>query len=87
MIVVGVLYLRVCLVVGVVVLVVLVDLWWWGQGRLGITVDGGIMVVVVIVMVMGVLKGTPGAQNILVFIWLVYYCCENIFLMPPHPNG
>ena len=52
----------------------------------GITVDGGIMVVVVIVMVMGVLKGTPGAQNILVFIWLVYYCYENIFPVPPHPN-
>ena len=27
--VVGVLYLSVCLVVGVVVVVVLVDLWWW----------------------------------------------------------
>ena len=72
-IVVGVLYLNVCLVVGVVVVVALVDLWWWWQGWLDITVDGGIMVIVlmVMVMVMGFLKRTPKAQNILVFIWLV----------------
>ena len=67
--VVGVLYLSVCLVVGVVVVVVLVDLWWWWQGWLDITGDGGILVVVV--MVMGFLKRTPKAKNILVFIWLV----------------
>ena len=75
MIVVGVLYLSVCLVVGVVVVEVLVDFWWWWQGWLDITGDGGIMVVVVMVMVMvmvmGFLKRTPKAQNILVFIWLV----------------
>ena len=71
MIVVGVLHLSVCLVVGVVVVVVLVDLWWWWQGRSGITGDGGIVGVVVVVMVMGILKRTPGAQTILLFIWLV----------------
>ena len=70
-IVVGVLYLSVCLVVGMVVVVVLVELWWWWRGWLGITGDGGVMAVVVMVMVMGVLKWTPTAQNILVFIWLV----------------
>ena len=73
MIVVGVLYLSVCLVVGVVVVVVLVDLWWWWQGWFDITGDGGILVVVV--MVMGFLKRTPKAKNILVYmavgiVWL-----------------
>ena len=53
--------------------VVLVDLWRWWQGWLDINGDGGIMMVVlmVMVMVMGFLKQTPKAQNILVFIWLV----------------
>ena len=55
--VVGVLYLNVCLVVGVVVVVVvLVDLWWWWKGWLDITGDGGIMLVVLMVMVMGFFK-------------------------------
>ena len=70
-IVVGVLYLSVCLVVGMVVVVVLVELWWWWRGWLGISGDGGVMVVVVMVMGMGGLKWTPKAQNILVFKWLV----------------
>ena len=54
--------LKVCLVVGMVVVVVLVQLWWWCQEWLGITADGGVMVVVVLNdMVMGVLKWTPKA--------------------------
>ena len=59
------------LMVGMVVVVVLVQLCWWWRGCLGITGDGGLMVVVVMGMVMGVLKWTPKGQYILVFIWLV----------------
>ena len=77
MTVVGVLYLSVCLV-EVVVVVVLVDLWWWWQGWFYITGDGGILVVVI---VMGFLKRTRKLK-IFLFLWL-----ENIFSMPPHPNG
>ena len=58
-IVVGVLYLNVCLVVGMVVVVVLVELWRWWRGWLGTTGVGGVMVVVVMVMVMGVLSAHP----------------------------
>ena len=44
-------------------------LWWWWRGLFSITSDGGLMVVVVEGMMMGALKWTPKAQNILV--WLV----------------
>ena len=77
--------------VEMVVVVVLVDLWWWWRGWLCITDDGGVMLVVVVVLVMvtvvGGLKWTPKAQNILVFIGVVYYGCANIVLAPPYLNG
>ena len=72
MIVVGVLYLSVCLVVGVVVVVLSVDLWLWWEGWFYITGDGGILVVVV--MVRGFPKQTPKEKNIFVYmagiVWL-----------------
>ena len=72
-IVVGVLYLSVCLVVGMAMVVVLVEMWWWWGRWFGIIGDGGEMVVVVMAIVMSCLKWTPKAQKILVFILLVYY--------------
>ena len=66
MIVVGLLFESVCLVVGMVVVLVEFGWWWWGW--LGITGDGGIILLVMMLMVMGVLKWTPKAQSILVFL-------------------
>ena len=56
-----------------VVVLVLVDLWWWWQRWFDITGDGGILGVVV--MVMGFLKRTHKAKNILFYmavsiVWL-----------------
>ena len=55
------------------VVLVLVDLWWWWQRWFDITGDGGILGVVV--MVMGFLKRTHKAKNILFYmavsiVWL-----------------
>ena len=85
-IVVGVLYLNVCFVVGVVVVLVLVDMWWWWQGWLDITGDGGIMVVVmVMVMVIGFLKRHQKAKiSLCLYGWysvvvkISFRCCHTL---------